>query len=82
MKVKVVSDSFQPHRLYTPRNPPGQNTGVGSLSLLQGDLPNPGIKPRPSALQDVWQGLAQYCKAIIFQLNINKYFVRCKEMVL
>ena len=23
---------------------------MGSLSLLQGDLPNPGIKPRPPAL--------------------------------
>ena len=29
-----------------------QNTGVGSLSLLQGmDLPNPGIKPRSPTLQ-------------------------------
>ena len=32
----VVSDSLQPHGLYSPWNPPGQNTGVGSLSLLQG----------------------------------------------
>ena len=33
-------------------NSPGQNTGVGSLSLLQGIcLPNPGIKPRSPALQ-------------------------------
>ena len=30
---------------------PSQNTGVGSLSLLQGDLPNPGVKPRSPALQ-------------------------------
>ena len=30
----VVSDSFQPHGLYSPWNSPGQNTGVGSLSLL------------------------------------------------
>ena len=29
-----MSDSLQPHELY-PRNSPGQNTGVGSLSLLQ-----------------------------------------------
>ena len=29
---------------YTGQNSPGQNTGVGSLSLLQGNLPNPGIK--------------------------------------
>ena len=32
----VLSDSLQPHELYIPWNSPGQNTGVGSLSLLQG----------------------------------------------
>ena len=31
----VVSDSLQPHGLYSPWNSPGQNTGVGSRSLLQ-----------------------------------------------
>ena len=28
-----VSDSLQPHGLYSPWNSPGQNTGVGSLSF-------------------------------------------------
>ena len=28
----VVSDSLQPHGLYSPWNSPGQNIGVGSLS--------------------------------------------------
>ena len=28
-----------------------KNTGVGSLSLLQGDFPNPGIEPRSPVLQ-------------------------------
>ena len=32
----VVSDCLQPHGLW---NSPGQNTGVGSLSLLQGIFP-------------------------------------------
>ena len=32
----VVSDSLRSHRLYSPWNSPGHNTGVGSLSLLQG----------------------------------------------
>ena len=32
----VTSDSLRPHGLYSPWNSPGQNTGVGSLSLLQG----------------------------------------------
>ena len=30
----VVSNSLRPHGLYSPWNSPGQNTGVGSLSLL------------------------------------------------
>ena len=47
----VVSDSLRSHGPYSPWNSPGQNTGLGSLSLLQGNLPNPGIKPRSPALQ-------------------------------
>ena len=35
----VVSHSLQPCGLYHPWNSPGQNTGVGSLSLLQGIFP-------------------------------------------
>ena len=35
----VRSDSLRPHGLYSPLNSPGQNTGVGSLSLLQGIFP-------------------------------------------
>ena len=47
----IVSDPLQPHRLYGPWNSSGWNTGVGSLSLLQGNLPNPEIEPRFPALQ-------------------------------
>ena len=43
----VMSDSLWPHRLYDPWNSAGKNTGVGSLSLLQGILQtqqsNPGL---------------------------------------
>ena len=35
----VVSDTLWPHGLNIPWNSPGQNTGVGSLSLLQGIFP-------------------------------------------
>ena len=45
-----VSNSLQPHGLYSLWNSPDQNTGVGSLSLLQGIIPNPGIDPRSPAL--------------------------------
>ena len=38
----VVSSSLRPHGLYSLWNSPGQNTGVGSLSFLQGIVPTPG----------------------------------------
>ena len=46
-----MSDSLRPHGRYSPWNSPDQNTGVGSLSLLQGIFPDLGIKPRSPALQ-------------------------------
>ena len=46
-----MSNSLQPHGLCSPWNFPGQNTGVGSLALTSGDLPNPGIEFRSPALQ-------------------------------
>ena len=54
----VVSDSLQPHRLYCPWNSPGQNTGVGSCSLLQGIFPIQGSNP----------GLP-HCRQILYQLT-------------
>ena len=54
----VVSDSLWPHRLCSPWNSLGQNTGVGSLSLLQGTFPTQGSNP----------GLL-YCRRILYQLS-------------
>ena len=54
----VVFDSLQPHGLYSSWNSPGQNTGMGSLSLLQGIFPNPGLNP----------GLP-HCRQILYQLS-------------
>ena len=57
-KVKGVSDSLQPHGLHSPWNSPGQNTGVGSFSLLQGifltERSNPGLP---------------HCRQILYQLS-------------
>ena len=47
----VVSDSLRPPGLYSPWDSPGQNTGVGSLSLLRGIFPTEGIEPRSPTLQ-------------------------------
>ena len=54
----VMFNSLGPHGLYSSWNSPGQNIGVGSLSLLQGDLPGPGIKPR-----------SPNCRWILYQLS-------------
>ena len=40
-----MSDSLQPCGLYSPWNSPGQNTGVGSWSLLQGIILTQGLNP-------------------------------------
>ena len=44
-RLSFVSDSLRPHGLHRPWNSPGQNTGVGSLSLLQGIFPTQGSNP-------------------------------------
>ena len=52
LKVKVAQScpilcdsSLRLHGVYHPWNSPGQNVGVGSLSLLQGIFPTQGSKP-------------------------------------
>ena len=40
-----MSNSLRPHVLYGPWNSPSQNTGMGSLSLLQGVFPTQGSNP-------------------------------------
>ena len=40
-----MSDSPRPHGLHNPWNSPGQNAGVGSLSLLQGIFLTQGSNP-------------------------------------
>ena len=61
----VMSDSLRPYGLYIDpwtilriplRNSPGQNTGVGTLSLLQGIVPTQGSNP----------GLL-HCRQILYQ---------------
>jgi len=57
----VMSDSLQPHGLYSSWNSPGQNTEVGSLSLLQGIFLTQGLNPG-----------VPYCRQILYQLSHNK----------
>ena len=54
----VVSNSLWPHGLYRPWNSPGQNTGMGILSLLRGIFPTQGSN----------LGL-RHCRRILYQLS-------------
>ena len=60
-KVKVTQSCLtlcDPMNLYSPWNSPGQNAGVGSLSLLQGIFPTQGLNT----------GLP-HCRQILYQLS-------------
>ena len=62
--VQVVSlgpDGLQPTRLLCPWNPLGMNTGVGSLSFLQGIFPTQGSNP----------GL-RHCRQILYGLSLQE----------
>ena len=54
----VMSNSLPPHGLYRPWSPPGQNSGVGSLFLLQ------GIFPTQESNRDLLP-----CRLILYQLS-------------
>ena len=57
-------DSLGSYGLYSPWNSPGQNTGVGSLSLLQGIFLTQGLNPS-----------LPHCRQILYQLSHCLTFV-------
>ena len=77
----TVSDSLWPHELYSPWNSPSQNTGVGSLSLLQGIFPTQGLNlGLPHCKQTLYhlsyQGKLKYTYIFIS----HTYISLCSEM--
>ena len=56
-----MSGSLQPYGLYSPSNSLGQNSGVGSLSLLQQIFPT----------QELNRGLL-HCRRILYQLSYQE----------
>ena len=71
VKWKLLTHArfLQPHGLYSPWNSPGQNTEMGSLSLLQGIFPTQGSIP----------GLT-HCRWILCQFS-HKISARILEWV-
>ena len=65
LSLSVMSDSFQPHGLYSPPgssvhgDSPGKNIGVGCHALLQGIFPTHGSNP----------GLL-HCRQILYCLSL------------
>ena len=49
----VMSNCLLPHGLYNPWNSPGQNTGVDSLSLLQGIFQTKGRPGVPTQISHI-----------------------------
>ena len=58
VKVAQSCPILRPHGVYNPGNSPGQNTGVGSLSLMRGIFASQGSNP----------GLP-HCRRILYQLS-------------
>ena len=78
----VVSDFLRPHGLYSPWNSSGQNTRVGSLSLLQGIFPtqesNPGLPHYRQILYQLsykgrnnWRNANQSCNEVSPHIGQN-----------
>ena len=67
----IVSYSLRPHGLHSPWNSPSQNTGVGSLSLLQGIFPTQGSNPGlPHSRRILYQ--------LIYVKSTTNHFLKCK----
>ena len=66
-----MSSSLQRHGLYSPWNSPGQDTGVGSHSLLQGIFPTQGLNP----------GLP-HCGWVLYQLSYQGTLKQVKQQVI
>ena len=85
----VMSDSLRLHGLYSLWNSPDQNTGVGSLSLLQGTFPTqvshiavvylpakPQGKPKNTTL-----GSLSFLQGIFPTQELNWGLLRCRWII-
>ena len=85
-----MSNSLQTHGLYSPWNSPGQNTGVGSLYLLQGFFPTQGSNPslphyrqilyqlshKESPLSHRLSGLKQHTSVLSSEIQNGSHWVK------
>ena len=95
-----MSDSVTPwtiaHQVHLSMDFPGENTGMGCHFLLQGNLPNPGIKPWSPTLQadslpvepqgkPKNTGVLQYSlslpQRIFLTQELNQGLLRCRQIL-
>ena len=87
----VLSDSLQPHRPYSPWNSPGQNTRVGSYSLLQGIFPTQGLNPGlpncrltsqpPGKPKNTGVGSLSLLQGIFLTQESNRGLLQCRQIL-
>ena len=71
MNVKAAQScpTLRTHGLYSSWNSPGQKTGVGSRSLLQGIFPTQGVNPGFPYYRQILYQLS--CKGSLCMWNLN-----------
>ena len=70
-----------PHGLYSPWNSVGQNTGMGSLSLLQGIFPIQGSNPGLLHCRQILSQLYQHAEMILYQNPVLGYNLKNDRMI-
>ena len=73
VKATQLCMTLQPSGLYSPWNSPGQNTGVGSLSLLQGIFPTQGSNPGLLHFRQILYLLSHKGSPRILEWVLNAY---------
>ena len=86
VKVTQSHPTLWPHGLYSTWNYPGQNTGVGSLSLLQRIFPTQGSNPglqycRPILYQPSDKGSLSLLQRIFLTQESNWGFLHCRRIL-
>ena len=78
----LVSDSLQPHGVYSTWNSPGQNTRVGSCSFLQGIFPTQGSNPAepPGKNKNTRVGSLSLLQGIFLTQEVNQGLLHCRSI--
>ena len=73
----VMSDSLEPHGLYSPWHSPVQNTGVGSYSLLQGIFAGRFFTTEPPGKPKTGVGSLFLPQGIFLTQECNRGLLHC-----